>query len=108
MAEKGLRIAFLVPRRSCTMVRARRGGEILALLRQISLGHASPSSTAVWACWRWRLAELDQDRLPDGGQGRLRRRARASFFPTRCPEAAGLQEGQRDHAHECVSVEALP
>jgi hypothetical protein len=30
------------------------------------------------------------------------------FFPTRCPEATGLQEGERDHAHEGVSVKSLP
>lgn len=30
------------------------------------------------------------------------------FFPTRCSEAAGLQERERDHAHEGVSVKALP
>ena len=30
------------------------------------------------------------------------------FFPTRCLQAAGLQEGERDHAHEGMSVEALP
>jgi hypothetical protein len=30
------------------------------------------------------------------------------FFPTRCLEAASLQEGERDHAHEGVSVKALP
>ena len=40
-----------------------------------------------------RVAELGRDCLPDGRQGRLRRRARASIFPTRCLEAAGLQEG---------------
>jgi hypothetical protein len=26
------------------------------------------------------------------------------FFPTRCPEVAGLQEGEGDHAHEGVPV----
>ncbi len=30
------------------------------------------------------------------------------FFPSRCPEAAGLQEGERDDTHEGVSVKALP
>jgi hypothetical protein len=30
------------------------------------------------------------------------------FFPIRCFEAAGLQEGERDHAHEGVSVKSLP
>src|SRR3990167_4377007 len=30
------------------------------------------------------------------------------FFPTRCPEATGLQEGERDHAHEGMSVKSLP
>lgn len=29
------------------------------------------------------------------------------LFPTRCPEATGLQEGKRDHAHEGVSVKPL-
>lgn len=29
-------------------------------------------------------------------------------FPTRYFEAAGLQEGERNHAHEGVSVKSLP
>lgn len=33
---------------------------------------------------------------------------RLLFLPSRCPEAAGLQEGKPDHAHEGVSVKALP
>lgn len=57
----------------------------LALLWQISTDHSSPSSTAVRAFWRRRLAELDQDRLSDGWECRLRRRARASFFSDPLP-----------------------
>jgi transposase len=38
----------------------------LALLWQMSADHTSPSSTAVRACRRRRLAELGQDGLPDG------------------------------------------
>jgi hypothetical protein len=52
----------------------------LALLWQIVGEPSSPSPMAVVASWRWRLAELCQDRLPDGRQGRLRRWAGASFF----------------------------
>lgn len=74
----------------------------------MSADHASPFSKAVRAGRRWSLTELRQDRLTDGRQGWLRRRARASFFPTRCPEAAGLQEGEGDHAHESVSMKSLP
>ena len=30
------------------------------------------------------------------------------FFPSRCFEAAGLEEGVGDHRHECVTMKALP
>ena len=30
------------------------------------------------------------------------------FFPSRCFEAAGLEEGVGDHRHERMSVKALP
>jgi len=49
-----------------------------------------------------------EDGLPDRGQARLRRRAGDSFFPPRCLETAGLEEGVGDHSHECVSVQAAP
>ena len=53
----------------------------LALFWQLFLGHAPPPSTAVRACQRRRLAGVGQDRLPDGRQGRLRRRAWAPLSP---------------------------
>ena len=30
------------------------------------------------------------------------------FFPSRCLEAAGLEEGVGDHCHEGMTMEALP
>ena len=36
-----------------------------------------------------------------GGPGTL-------FFPSRCGEAAGLEEGVGDHCHQCVSVQPRP
>ena len=30
------------------------------------------------------------------------------FFPSRCFEAAGLEEGEGDHRHQAMSVQACP
>ena len=52
----------------------------------------------------WRPCEEVEDGLPDGRHARLWRRSPNSFFPSRCFEAAGLEEGVGDHGHQGVSV----
>jgi hypothetical protein len=59
------------------------------------------------ACGR-RLIELDQNGLSDCWQAGLRRWSWRPFFPARCFQAAGLEEGEGDHGHQRVSMEALP
>lgn len=55
-----------------------------------------------------RSCEDVEDRLPGGRHARLRQRSRESFFPPRCDEAAGLEEGVGDHCHQDVSVQPGP
>lgn len=52
----------------------------------------------------WRAFEEIENGLPDGGHAGLGWRSYDSFFPSRCFEAAGLEEGVGDHRHQGMSV----
>ena len=57
--------------------------------------------------WRWSCEEV-KDGLPDGRHGRLWGWPSDSFFPSRCFEAAGLEESKGDHRHQTMSVQPGP
>src|ERR1700692_4263456 len=76
----------------------------LALLWQSFLcGFCEEHLTVRTSSW-WGACEEVEDRLPDCRHARLRRRFRDSFFPSRCFEAAGLEEGVGDHCHQGMSM----
>jgi ATP-dependent DNA helicase RecG len=76
----------------------------LALLWQIGLSGADEEFLTVRAPRGWRPCEEVENGLPYGGHALLWRRSPDSFFPSRCFEAAGLEEGIGDHGHQGVSV----
>ena len=79
---------------------------LLALLWQIFLGGVGDEFLTVRTSAGWRSCEEVEDGLPDGRHARLWWRPRDSFFPSRCFEAAGLEEGEGDHRHQAMSVQA--
>jgi hypothetical protein len=77
---------------------------ILALLWQFRLAMFGEKFLTVGASLGRRPCEEIEDGLPDGRHARLWRRSPDSFFPSRCSEAAGLEEGVSDHGHQGASV----
>ena len=55
-----------------------------------------------------RLSESDEDCLSYRWQARLGWRPCDPFFPFGLFEAAGLEEGEGDHGHQAMSVQANP
>ena len=76
----------------------------LALLWQFRFDGVGEEFLTVGASPGWRPCEEVEDGLPDGRHARLWWWSSNSFFPSRCFEAAGLQESVSDHGHQGVSV----
>jgi len=86
------------------LVRIALNRMILALLRHILIDRVCKRQLTVWASSGWRSCEPVENGLSDRGHAGLWRRSPNSFFPSRCPEAAGLEEGVGDHRHQGMSV----
>ena len=77
---------------------------LVALLWLIFLcGFCEEHLTVRTSSW-WGACEEVEDRLRDCRHARLRRRFRDLFFPSRCFEAAGLEESVGDHCHQGMST----
>jgi hypothetical protein len=76
----------------------------LALLWQILFVGFCDRHFTVRAAQGRRPCEEIEDGLPDGWNAGSWRRSCDSFFPSRRFEAAGLEEGVRNHRHQGVSM----